>query len=238
MRAHARRCLRAQSARPSRGSNTSPSPQRYGDGRETMAFSFDCAPWSSTCNTVVSLATMWMRSGGAVVPPPPPPPPGAPLNIAHRVLVLTTPGARRTLCARAPTLAPSPARAQHTRRPRPRRRPPLARAGFTQTDFFETVMDGYGVPYAELVWDKAASPRANLSTALWAPDGSAKYSAILMCAPPPSRSMHAACCMLHARAACARSRMRACSPAACRCKPIGTRPSTLPPPKGTPTWRP
>lgn len=72
---------------------------RYGDGRESMAYVFDCAAWSSTCSTLAQVATNWLRTGPAAIdastvpPPPASPAPLGPVTMEHRVLVLTTPGA-------------------------------------------------------------------------------------------------------------------------------------------------
>jgi hypothetical protein len=53
-------------------------------------------------------------------------------------------------------------------------------AGFTNTDFMEDVLSGYGVPY-DVVRVNASSPtRTNYKTLLWNTDGSSKYSNLVM----------------------------------------------------------
>jgi hypothetical protein len=73
-----------------------PHPERYGDGRESMAFTFHCAAWSATCVKLANLGISWTMASTApadggvkLMPLLPPPPPPAPEG---RMLILSTPG--------------------------------------------------------------------------------------------------------------------------------------------------
>lgn len=56
----------------------------------------------------------------------------------------------------------------------------LTTPGFTNNDFMERTFKAYGTPYDLHRFDKDASPRLDLVWLLWNPDGSGKYSSILM----------------------------------------------------------
>jgi len=56
----------------------------------------------------------------------------------------------------------------------------LTTPGFTNTEFLEKTMQGYGVPYQIVPFDSAATPRLDLNKLLWNADGSARFSAYVM----------------------------------------------------------
>ena len=53
-------------------------------------------------------------------------------------------------------------------------------AGFANTDFLQSVMQGYGVPFDILPVDSAASPAANLTALLTTTDGSGRYAGLFL----------------------------------------------------------
>ena len=86
------------------------SARRHADGRQVMAFNFDCGGTLKVCTTTGRVAVRWMLAGpqpeGAAPvpdfepeaaptpsPSPSPSPPAAPVAVANKVLVITNPAA-------------------------------------------------------------------------------------------------------------------------------------------------
>ncbi len=146
--------------------------------------------------TLAQVAHGWMRAGGASLAPAAQPKPAQPMVIEHKVLILTTPGqsfllpsgfepGTSSLASRAATAAVGarpgrPSSNCHCKPSTHRHLDQPTHAGFTNNDFLERTLQGYGVPFQVTPFDSAASPRLDLNALLWNPDGSARFSSLVM----------------------------------------------------------
>jgi hypothetical protein len=120
-----------------------------------MAFTFDCATWSSACSTLANLGIRYVMAGGPVVPSPPPGSSPSP--------------------APAPSPAPSPSPPKFDGRFLL-----LSNPGFAFAEFLEKALTDSGVAFDRVNVDAKVVPKVNLATTLWNADGTPKYKAFAM----------------------------------------------------------